>query len=383
MRTTAITLIAALWGMGALAQTSPATTGASTGKRIVVVQTLPMSGPLANVGEDIATATRAYFAQFNKSRAPSQQVELRVVDDGNDQAKAQLGIAQIVASAAAGSAPVAIVSCFGTVSCLGAMAASKAARVPLIGPIAGAPVFRAPEQSTVYAVRPSAVTEVAKLLEYVKFLQLSKLAVYVQDDGFGKGYLGPTLEQIKAVGLAPPQVITLNPQAPDYAQAASAVEQAKPDAIIMLANVKHSAEFVSAIAKAGASPWLMNLAGQANAGFVKSAAGSRAFNVFAAMTPSPWRPSISVVREYQAAWQAATGNTAFSYLTLEAYINAKVLGEAITRTRGDVNAASIQAALTSGVIELGGIDARFVGGKRVGTGFVDLAVLDGKGVFKQ
>ena len=79
----------------------------------------------------------------------------------------------------------------------------------------------------------------------------------------------------------------------------------------------------------------------------------------------------------------AAGHNEFSQGSLEAYINARVLLEALERAGKDVNQARLRAALASiRQFDLGGFVVDYNGQPpHVGSRFVELGVLGGNGRF--
>ena len=128
----------------------------------------------------------------------------------------------------------------------------------------------------------------------------------------------------------------------------------------------------------------MNLAAQANAGFIKNMTGIWSYSVFATFTPSPWKRQLPTVREYQDAWTRVANNQSFSYLGFEAYLNARVLGEALQRADRRLTPERVVAALEGmPPLNFDGLTVKFSADKRQGGDFVDIAVLSSRGRFVQ
>ena len=168
---------------------------------VEVAQIVPLTGPLANVGKEVNAITQATLEDFDKG-SKTTQIALKTYDDGNVADKSTRLATQAVASAQA------LVSCFGSVGCLPQQKVSATAGVPLIGPIAGAAPLRGKAATTTYAVRASASSEVACLLNFASTTGLSNVSLLVQDDGFGKSYAA---ELDKAAPGFPALKITRSP----------------------------------------------------------------------------------------------------------------------------------------------------------------------------
>lgn len=354
---------------------------APSGPPIVIGQVLPLSGPLAQVGKDIQLATRAHFEWVNQRGGISgRRLELITVDSAND-AKNHVAAANTLVKE---KNVVALLNCFGSVGCIAEASVAKSSNTPLVGPIAGAPALRAADVGRVFTVRPGAELEVGHLVDYITRIGLTRVAIFVQDDGFGRGYLGPALAAFKARKLDPVAQIIFAPATPDYVDLAAQLANAKVDAVVMLANVSHSANLIKAVRSRNANPYFLNLAGQANGAFVKALQGQSALAAFAAFTPNPWSQSVALSKEYREAWKAAAADENYSFLTLEAYLNAKLLTTALARSKGSVSRDSLAQTLSAmRNTDLGGITVGYPSGRSDASNFVDLAVMNKSGRFVQ
>ncbi len=374
-----------VWGANGWAQTPPSSSSSTSSQPpIVIGQVLPLTGPLAAVGRDIEQATRAHFEWANsRGGVAGRRLELVTLDDGNDPKLHAAAVATLVNERNV----TALLSCFGTVGCMAGANAAKVSSTPLVGPIAGASALRASDVGRVFPVRPSATLEVARLVEFSERIGLKRVALFVQDDGFGRGYLNAAEEAFKARNLSPVAKIVFSPAAPDYAALASQMVAAKVEAVVMLANVGHSAAMIKAMRATGGtggSPYFLNLAGQANGAFVKALSGQSALAAFAAFTPNPWSERVALAKEYREAWQKTVKDENFSFLSLEAYVNAKLLTTALGRSTRPLTRESLAQAIGAmRDTDLGGFSVGFPAGQRDASTFVDLAVMVKSGRFVQ
>ncbi|MFM9886112.1 MAG: ABC transporter substrate-binding protein [Burkholderiales bacterium] len=355
--------------------------GAEAQQRIAIGLVSPLSGPLSGVGNEVSLGTRAYFDALNRSGGVGgRPIEIVAMDDGNEPERSTQAVNEIVAK----HSPVAFANCFGTVGCVAQATALKQTGIPMVGPIAGAQVLRTPEQRHVFAVRPSADSEVRALAEQLSGYGVQDAVVVYQDDGFGRAYLPTAQALLPKMNIRVAETVQLNPASPDYDAAAKRIQLNKGHTVLLLANVTHSAGVLKAVSAIGVEPFVMNLAAQANAGFIKNMTGIWSYSVFATFTPSPWKRQLATVREYQDAWMRVANNQSFSYLGFEAYLNARVLGEALQRAERRLTPERVVAALESmPALNFDGLTVKFTADKRQGADFVDIAVLSNRGRFVQ
>jgi branched-chain amino acid transport system substrate-binding protein len=308
-------------------------------RSIEVLQILPMSGPLANVGNEISQITQAAFEEHNQSKR-GPQLQVKVLDDGN------VGDRSVELAKTNSAGVSAYLSCFGSVSCLAQQKVANDLRIPLLGPMAGAAPLRGKGSGAAVALRASAFEEVSAILRYADTAGLNQLVVLIQDDEFGRSY-AEELNKFFSSGFPNVKVqrVLLNPQKPDYDAAVKSFLAGKPSAILLLANAVHSTGFLTQWRNTNTGlPFVFNLAGQANDLFANRLKGYVGTAAFVTVVPSPWRQKLAVQKDYQRV--AGTRKLNLSYLGFEAYLNARFLIE--VAVRGNVkNADDLQRSLNN------------------------------------
>jgi branched-chain amino acid transport system substrate-binding protein len=273
---------------------------------------------------------------------------------------------------------VAYLSCFGTVGCLAQQKVAAARRVPLVGAIAGAAPLRGPESGMSYAVRASAADELNALLKFAQTGSMSRIAVLVQDDGFGRAYASELDRLAATFATLKMERVVFNPATPDYQGAVAAMRKSEPKAVLLLANAAHSTAFLQAWRETASLPFVFNLAGQANALFASKLKGYAGAAAFVTVTPSPWSQRSTLQREYHRV--ATEAKLPLSYLGFEAFLNARFLIDSLQRSNAR-NAAQLARYLD-------GLESRDLGGlvvdyasRRHGSSYTDLAVLRSDGTY--
>lgn len=333
---------------------------------------VPQTGPLANVGKEVVSMTKAVFDDFNQ-RNTGIKLTLTALDDGNVAAQSTAQSRQAANSA------LALLSCFGSVSCLAQQKVAAETQVPLIGPIAGAAPLRGDnaQAGLTFALRASAQDEVKRLMDFAGVMGMNRIAVLVQDDGFGQAYDAELKKVLPMVPGATVERRAFNPQGPNYDALATELGKTAPQALLLLANASHSSSFLQAWAKQRPLPFVLNLAGQANALFAnRMKERKEAAVAFVTVTPSPWESKTELQRDYQRILQAA--KLPPSYLSFEAYINARVLIDALTKG-GATNRATLGRYLArTANVDLGG----FIAHPGTGSHWTDLSLLRPDGSYR-
>lgn len=338
---------------------------------LVIGQIIPLSGPLANVGKEIQAVTQASFEMHN--RKGGQTLELRSIDDGN-QADQSAELAKQMSPSVAG-----FLSCFGSVGCLAQQKVAAEARTPLIGPMAGASALRGKSASMSFAVRASAADEVRALLRYMQVMGMQNMSVVVQDDGFGKSYESELNRLIPQFPTLKFHRVELKPTQPEYAAVVKALTAGQPHGLLLLANAVHSTGVLTAWRQKDNLPFVFNLAGQANSLFANRLKGYTGAAAFVTVTPNPWGSKTTLQRDYQSLVTAYKLES--SYLGFEAFINARLLIEALSRNK--ISGREDLARALEGMHgrDLGGYLVDYSGG-RLGSRFTDLALLRPDGSYR-
>jgi branched-chain amino acid transport system substrate-binding protein len=340
---------------------------------------VPLTGPLANTGNDIALGTQAAIDVANQAGGiKGRRVDLLVEDDAFDAKQSEALATDLVKN----KGVVGLLSCFGTVNCLAVAKVAQTLNVPLLGPIAGSPALRDSSQSHVFSVRASASEEVGALLNYLSGNGLNNVAVIVQDDGFGKAYASALESAGKAYRFSPSLNLKFDPKAAKYSEIIQPIIDGKtPAAIIFFTNTTHSLGLIKALNDGKYYGQVLNLAGQTNAGFVKGLTQYNQLAVFATVTPSPFASSNLASQEYRTAWKRLTGNENYSYVGFEAYLNARIMLEALKRSAAPTATALDTALSQIKGLNINGLEYTFAGKQRQAASFTDLAMLS-KGQFK-
>jgi branched-chain amino acid transport system substrate-binding protein len=97
--------------------------------------------------------------------------------------------------------------------------------------------------------------------------------------------------------------------------------------------------------------------------------------VVSQVVPYPWNAGMPLIAEYQAAMRKI-GQKDFSYGSLEGFLNAKVLVEALRRAGPGANAQSLKKALESmNPHDMGGVYVKYSSAQRTGLTFSELSMI--------
>ncbi|HRE18365.1 MAG TPA: ABC transporter substrate-binding protein, partial [Rhodocyclaceae bacterium] len=124
------------------------------------------------------------------------------------------------------------------------------AGIALVGPYSGGEPLRNPFNPWVFHVRAGYVDETAKMVDHLATLGIKRIAVFHQDDAFGKSGLAGVETAAVKFGSEIIAKGTYDRLNPDVTNAVKTISAAKPQAVIMVSVNKPTAAFVKAYREA-------------------------------------------------------------------------------------------------------------------------------------
>lgn len=347
-----------------------------TADTITLGQTTALSGPLGDLGQDVLKGATVYFDALNaKGGVLGRKVVLVARDDAYNVQKTQEFINAMVTD----KATFALFGTFGTPNNEALIPVAQKAGLPVVMPFTGAPSVRAPGLSGVFNLRASYADEADKLVQHVTTIGFKKIAIAYQNNTFGKEVLAAATASLEQRQLKPVAVAPVENDASNAVAATDALMAAQPDALILGLAGKPTIEVIKAVNKQHKGLQMYALSVLASAANLKTLGPDGVGVAISQVVPFPSRGSLPIVREYQAAMTAA-GHTDFSHLSLEGYMNAKALTEAMRRAGPKLTRDGLVAAL-NGMKEydIGGVVLSFGKGAASASRLVELTVVGNRG----
>lgn len=347
---------------------------------ISIGMSAPFSGTNGAYGVDMRDTIAAYLDQVNRSGGVNgRRIELIAVDDGYETERTVANTTALINE----KKVFALVGFYGSTPTTEAMnTVFGPARVPLIGTISGAGSLRqAPSANAnnryMFNVRASYADETEAIVNQLVSLGLKNIAVFYQNDGFGKSGLEGVTAALKKHNLTPSAVATVERNSVDVVKAVAAIAPTNPQAVVMVTLYKPTAAFVRAMKKAGQNPMLMTLS-PVGAELLAQELGSDSRGIgISQVVPYPWNDTVPIVRDYQ---KLLGRQGKYSYYGLEAYITARVLVDGLRRVGKDVTRERLINAL-EGLTnqDFGSYRINFGPDNRLGSRFVELTVVGAGG----
>ncbi len=349
----------------------------SAGKTIVLGQSAPFTGPAAQLGEQFKRGALLYFNQLNaKGGVNGRTIELKSLDDGYEPDRCKANTDKLIKDGV-----FALFGYIGTPTSLAALPLATAAQVPFIAPFTGAQALREPFNRFAFHVRASYFDETAEIVKQVTSIGAKRVAVFHQNDAYGKAGLDGVLRALKPLNLEPAALGTVERNTIDVAAAVKTIVAAKPDAIVQISAYKSCAAFIREARKAGYGGSFYNVSFVGTKALADELGADARGVVVSQVMPYPYSPASPISTEYLAAGKAAEADKfAPNYSSIEGFVAAKTFAEALRRMTGAASAESLIAGLESlREHNLGGFFVDFGASKHMGSRFVDLTILTGDG----
>jgi branched-chain amino acid transport system substrate-binding protein len=349
----------------------------SAPKSIVLGQSAAFSGPAAQLGEQFKRGAMLFFDRQNaKGGVNGRTIDLKSLDDGYEPDRCKANTDKLIKDGV-----FALFGYIGTPTSLAALPLASAAQVPFIAPFTGAQALREPFNRIAFHVRASYFDETAEIVKQVTSIGAKRIAVFHQNDSYGKAGLDGVLRALKPLNLEPASLGTVERNTVDVAAAVKSILAGKPDAIVQISAYKSCAAFIREARKAGYGGAFYNVSFVGTKALADELGADARGVIVSQVMPYPYSPVSPLSGEYLAAGKATDGDKFEpNYSSIEGFVAAKTFSEALKRMSGTPSPDALIASLESlRELNLGGFFVDFSATKRMGSRFVDLTILSGDG----
>jgi branched-chain amino acid transport system substrate-binding protein len=346
------------------------------GRTLVLGQSAAFSGPAAQLGVQMSAGAKLWFEQFNASGGVGGlTVELRTADDGYEPDRCKANTERFIRDDV-----FALIGYVGTPTCAAALPLVNEARIPFFGPFTGAEVLREPFSRSVFHLRASYYDETELIVRQLTALGQDRIAVFYQDDAYGRAGLEGVTRALTRRNLKPVATATVQRNTVDVAQAVATIVPAQPHAVVQISAYGSCAAFVRAARKAGYGAQICNVSFVGTQALADELGGDGRGVMISQVMPYPYTPHTALTREFLSAVEKTNGAVKPNYSSLEGYLAAKVFSEGLKRAG---RAATREALVTAleGITraDFGGFMVNFGPRSHVASNFVELSLLTGDG----
>lgn len=371
-RRLALSSVGTFLGASVLAPWSPrARAQGVSDNRIVLGQSAPFTGPSAQLGLQFHLGAQLHLEQVNaQGGIHGRRIEIQRLDDGYEPERCAANTKQLIADGV-----FALFGYVGTPTSLAALPLATAAKLPFFAPFTGAQALREPFNRYAIHVRASYFDETAAIVRQVTSVGIKKVAVFYQNDAYGKAGLEGVRRALKALDLDPAAVGTVERNSTDVATALKDIMAVKPEAIVQIGAYKACATFIRLARQQGFAGNFYNVSFVGTQALLDELGALAKGVVVSQVMPFPYASATPLSGEYLAALKDQRG-VAPNYSGMEGFVAAKVLVEALKRAgRGVTREGFIDAIDGMKNLNLGGFPLDFGPQKHTGSRFVELTLL--------
>src|ERR1043166_5049038 len=245
---------------GALALASVHSAAAENGitaDSITFGQAAVLEGPASALGRGMRGGIQAAFDETNaRGGVHGRKLKLVSRDDGYEPDRAIAETKKLIDE----DKVFALIGPVGTPTSAAAQPLATAAHVPFIGPFTGAGFLRNPKLENVINVRASYGAETEAWIKHLtEDLKVRKIAIFYQDDAFGRAGLDGVKAAMGKRGLELAGEATYERNTVAVKTALITLKRAEPEAVVMVGAYKPCAEFIRLARKIEFNPVFVNI----------------------------------------------------------------------------------------------------------------------------
>ncbi len=365
-------------GSAAFASAPAMHTAFAQSSKIVLGQSCPLTGAAAQLGIQFNAGANVFFDLLNaKGGVSGRSIELLALDDGYEPARCAENTNKFI-----NQDVFALFGYIGTPTSVAALPLASKASIPFLAPFTGAMSLRDPFNKLVFHLRASYDDETASIVNQLNTLGLKNVAVFYQNDAYGRAGLDGANKALAALNNKPVALATVERNSVDVSAAINTLLPAKPDAIIQVSAYKSCAAMIRESRKAGYGGQFFNVSFVGTKALSDELGKEAAGIVITQVVPSPFNGAVPIAREFQAAVAAHGKSVNINYSSFEGYLAAKMFADGLSRAGGGRTATRdglISGLQSIGRADYGGFQLTLSNRDHVASSFVEKTMLTGDG----
>jgi ABC-type branched-subunit amino acid transport system substrate-binding protein len=348
-----------------------------TADSIVLGQSAALSGPAASLGSEMREGADAYFQHINaQGGVHGRKIKLISLDDGYEPARTVPNTQQLIEQ----DKVFALFGYVGTPTSYAALPIINAAKIPFFAPFTGAEGLRTPNNRLIFNVRASYFDETEQQVKWLVAKGKKKIAVFYQDDAYGKAGLTGVEQAMARRNLKVAAYGTVQRNTVDVAGAVGSITQVEPDAVILISAYKSCAAFIREALKVHPDTLFLNVSFVGSNALAAELGPDANGVIISQVVPYPWEPGMPLVVEYRKVLKQYAPRAKPTFTNMEGYVAAKTLVEGLKNAGPDLTREKLIATLEGmRAMDLGGITQSYSPESHSGSRLVQLTVIVGTG----
>ncbi len=306
-----------------------------TDTEIHIGSSLPLEGHLSYLGIQTMHGAMAYIKHINDSGGiHNRTVKVTTLNDGYDPDTCEKNTKTLI-----NEEKVFALACYvGTPTSAKVVPIVEETKVPLIGIFTGAEFLREPVNKYVFNIRASYYEETAGIIDrFWNELGVRKIAVLYQNDAFGQAGLKGVELALQKYNAKPVALGTYERGSSNTVEALGTIRKASPEAIVMISTYGPSSNLIRSAKWSGFTPYFHNLSVVGANELVKQlGVGRDSQGVIVTQVVPPPESDIPGVQEYRNLLKKYYPEDTPNFVSLEGFVNAKVLVEILKQAGPDI-----------------------------------------------
>jgi ABC-type branched-subunit amino acid transport system substrate-binding protein len=374
--------LAAAIALGAMILAVPALAeDGVTADTITFGQAAVLEGPASALGLGMQLGLNAAFNEINaKGGVHGRKIKLISANDGYEPDRAIAATKKLIEE----DKVFALVGPVGTPTSAAAQPIATAAKVPFMGAFTGAGFLRNVKLDNVINVRASYDAETEAWVKHLtEDLKISKIAIFYQDDAFGRAGLSGFKKAMDKRKMEIAAEATYERNTVAVKSGVLALKRAEPEAVVIVGAYKPVAEFIKLSRKVNFNPVFVNISFVGANALAKELGPEGNGVIVSQVVPFPGDTSLKVVADYHAALKATDAKAEPEFVSLEGYLVGRLAIAALDKMGKDVTREGLVKAIKeTGKFDIGGLPMTFSAEKNEGLDKVWMTIIQGDGSFK-
>jgi ABC-type branched-subunit amino acid transport system substrate-binding protein len=346
---------------------------------IVVGQSAALTGPSAQLGTEMRDGALAYFDHINsKGGVNGRKIVLKTLDDGYEPDRAAANTKQLIQD----EKVFALFGYVGTPTSNASLPLVAKENLPFFAPMTGAQSLRTPFNPNVFNIRAGYVAEMEKIVENLEGMGVKKIAVFYQDDAYGKAGLDAVELALKKRNLTVMGTVTIERNSTNVAAAVAKMRALAPPAVIIVTPYAASAAFIHAMRIDAVSlPYFWNISFVGSQSLANALGKEAPGVMISQVMPSPWNDKLALIKEYKKLYLNKPDRRQ-GFTSLEGFIAAKAFVEGLEGAGSNLTRAGFNKSVESmGSFDTGGFVLKFSPSNHNASSYVELTVIRNDGTF--
>jgi len=287
---------------------------------------------------------KAYFGYVNaQGGVNGRKIELETKDDGYE-ASGAAGCWESLKKADVFAAAFFV----GTPTALKYIPLSEASHTPVVGLFTGAQALIDPLHHTIFSIRASYFDETREQVNGLwDQLGVRKIAVLYQDDSFGTAVLQGVKNALARHNSAPVGLGTFERNTLAVEQGIKDVRASNPEAVVLVGPYAPVNAILKQAHALGWHPRFLTVSFVGTEGLLRAGAEDAEGLIITQVVPPYDRTDLPTVKLYREALEKYMGNSQPNFVSLEGFVDAMVLVDALRTAGHDLTREKLVSALES------------------------------------